>query len=405
MKAIIYCLAISSVICNILQAEVLLTWDTAVQQTLEKNCALPEAELNINIASSEKSQSKVLPNPEMGVEVEPDNEGWHSQPEVTVAISQLIELGGKRGFRYEIADAEENAAGYNYELIKIDLLNRLCHAFIDTAASQAQLTLAKEQVKIASDIHEALSIKTNSGASSKVQASRAKISLSSSQIALEKHLQTYQLAKKKLAGFWKACPETFDRLDFDLFKLETLPSLDQFQACLEERPDIHLILWEWKSAYAAWDLEKANAIPDVVVTGGYTFAEEKGDNGVVFGLEMPIPIFDRNKGNINAACFRVQQAQYEYHHHLMHLKKTTENLYAESLAAYREAESLKDLVKNDAEQLYLDTKEAYTQGKFDYLALLDAQQTYCDTKQKYLEAAANFHHKKCDLDYLIINHD
>ncbi|MEO8682531.1 MAG: TolC family protein, partial [Vicinamibacterales bacterium] len=64
------------------------------------------------------------------------------QPQATVQLSQLIELGGKRAARRTLAGLDRELAEWDFETARIDVLTRVTAAFLDVLVSQQAVALA-----------------------------------------------------------------------------------------------------------------------------------------------------------------------------------------------------------------------------------------------------------------------
>jgi cobalt-zinc-cadmium efflux system outer membrane protein len=99
-----------------------------------------------------------------------------------------------------------------------------------------------------------------------------------------------------------------DRLD-DLTEIRP-PDL---QTVLRDRPEMRAARGGVKQAEANFDLQRANAVPDPQLMAGYKrfsgSAPYTGQNTLFFGFQMPLPIFDRNQGQIAAAQAQVLGAK------------------------------------------------------------------------------------------------
>lgn len=396
----------SNIICTFLLVEALhagdvLDWDTATYRVIENSCRLHNASDSYEAAEALKIQANALPNPQLGV-------GYDYYPglrnndsnEIQVAVSQLVELGGKRSARYQVANSEANEASWRWEAVKIQLMNELSHAFVNMSAMEAELQLAQEQFRVADEVYRTLVSKSESGMASKTQLGRAKLELAMAQIELRKQNQNFEAARIALANVWHGEPD-FCGVSFPFFEIPCLAPVEEYIAKIECRPDVAAKAWNVESAYAIYELQRANAVPDVVVTAGYNFSNDRNDNDVTFGLLFPIPIFDRNKGNITAACYRTNIAEREYLEHMIHLTQAVRLAYQCCMTAYHEAVSLQELVQTDATDLYNQFNEIHTEGKIDYLSLLEAQRALFDIKSNYIDALARFHNCMSDLEYLI----
>src|SRR5690554_3684206 len=117
-----------------------LTLRDAVTLTLESSPELATFAWAIRAREIDRIKAGLLPNPEASLEVEnfsgsgPMNN--IKSAETTIALSQLIELGGKRMRREQLAATEKNLARWDYEVKRIDLLSQTASAFIDVLGAQ-----------------------------------------------------------------------------------------------------------------------------------------------------------------------------------------------------------------------------------------------------------------------------
>src|SRR5690606_24151603 len=75
--------------------------DDALQRAVTQNPALAVARGELGAADAARLQAALWPNPELGFEVEGSDS---SSREVTLMLSQPLELGGQRAARIEVAD-------------------------------------------------------------------------------------------------------------------------------------------------------------------------------------------------------------------------------------------------------------------------------------------------------------
>ncbi len=125
------------------------TGDIALRQALAyaliKNPELAAFAWEVRAGEARTLQASLFPNPELEVETEEfggDANGF-DVAETTIQLSQLIELGGKRGARTKVAALERNLAGWNYESKRLDV-------FTETSSSN----LGDKEAQKKEAIHE-----------------------------------------------------------------------------------------------------------------------------------------------------------------------------------------------------------------------------------------------------------
>jgi len=75
--------------------------------------------------------------------------------------------------------------------------------------------------------------------------------------------------------------------------------------------------------------------------------------------------------------------------------------YQKVSSAFLSAQSLKDIVLPGANTAFNATQEGYREGKFSYLVVLDAQRALFEIKRQYLNALAEYHKAKANIERLI----
>ncbi|KAK0359035.1 hypothetical protein LTR94_032900, partial [Friedmanniomyces endolithicus] len=68
-----------------------------------------------------------------------------------------------------------------------------------------------------------------------------------------------------------------------------------------EAPTVRAAEAEATAAERRIDVERINGRPDVTASVGVTRFGENDQTAMTFGLSLPLPLFDRNRGNIEAA--------------------------------------------------------------------------------------------------------
>ncbi|PMY59459.1 type I secretion protein TolC, partial [Pseudomonas sp. FW126-L8] len=69
---------------------------------------------------------------------------------------------------------------------------------------------------------------------------------------------------------------------------------------LNETAELQLATLQIDQREASLGLEKAQRIPDLTVSIGSQYSEQERERVNVVGLSMPIPLFNRNQGNVLA---------------------------------------------------------------------------------------------------------
>jgi cobalt-zinc-cadmium efflux system outer membrane protein len=100
----------------------------------------------------------------------------------------------------------------------------------------------------------------------------------------------------------------------------------------------------------------------------------------------PIPVFNRNQGNIRRAQAELIAAQNDVKRTELELQQRLAAAFEQyTNARYQVEKYSRDILTNAQASLRLTTS-GYQQGEFNYLLLLTAQRTFFQTNLTYLEA-------------------
>jgi cobalt-zinc-cadmium efflux system outer membrane protein len=109
-------------------------------------------------------------------------------------------------------------------------------------------------------------------------------------------------------------------------------------------------------------------------------------------VAAPIPLFNRNRGNIINAEGLLRQQQHEYRRTELALADQLANSFQQYLSARNQVDHLREILPRTQENLNLTT-EAFRQGQtgFGFMRVLDAEQTFYQTKTSYIDALTSLH--------------
>lgn len=378
----------------------------AIQRAWTYSPTAAIASSEVEMRQAEEYQLGLLPNPIFNVEIDGADACFNrnrrkcNDQEITYTLSQLIELGGKRSARKRIGLFQTTLATFESEAVKLDIRNEVTNAFIDVMAAQEYIKLAEEQKRIAQEVHQATSAKVQGGKISSLQEKKADLALANATLVLEKARRSLELSKKKLAATWGCSNADFEEVQFPLYEIQPPEDLSRLMCLLKE--NIEVSKWNIQIALAENIVlnEKAQRIPDVIVTAGYYNCEDDGD-GLTLGFALPIPIFNRNQGNISRARIALNQLYEKQNESMVQLRLDLEAAYDQWMTAYRESQSFKEIILSSAKLAFEAAQEEFNKGKNDYLELLDAQRTLFEVQEQYLDALVDYHQRKSDVERTI----
>lgn len=393
-----------------------LTLRDAALLTLQRNPELAAFAKEKRALEGATLQAGLLPNPELSVNVEnignvqPLTGDINSTKAVsqevvqqitTIRIYQLIELGGKRAARVVAASLNQELAAQDYETRRVELIARVANVFTEVLAGQERLRLAEESQQLAQKVVNMVAKRVQAGKVAPIEETRAGVAFSTTRIELEQAQRDLSAARKRLTLLWgNASPQFIKALG----NLESSVALPAFEALAERALASPMALRAMKNIEqrkALLDVEQTRRIPNLTVQAGVVHHAQLGGNTAVAAVIVPLPLFDRNQGNILQAHQRVDKAIDEQAATELRLKTELTQAYEALSAAQRETGILRDEIIPAAKSAFEVTNKGYELGRFGFLEVLDAQRTLFQNQTLYLRALANYQRLVNEIERLI----
>lgn len=387
---------------SIYQAKDVITLHQAIQQALISSPRLQSAQAQIAATHGTQKQTKYWLNPSFNFEAENfagSNEYHGTQTsEFTYSISQTIEMGGKRAARKNLAQAAINTAQSNFQIEKINLIRDVQIAYLNVLGAEEELKITTEQETLAREILANVNTRVAAAREPDIQLHKANVALSMSIIKREQSARQLKVAKKYLARFWNATNLDSSLEHAHFFNLNAPESLEYYYSYLQQTPELtkYLSLREEKKSTLA--LEKAQAIPDPTFNAGLRNLRENRNHAFVFSVSVPLPIFDRNQGNIARVVAEINQIDSNKQNSERALEQFISENWYNCQTAYQEAMQLKTNVLPTAKKAFSLAHDGYQKGKYSYIEVLDAQRTLSDANSQYYDALKQYHSSHAELE-------
>jgi outer membrane protein, heavy metal efflux system len=319
--------------------------------------------------------------------------------ESTLQIGQRLELGGDRAARMAVATAERDLARWDLEFRRLDVASRATRAYFDVLAAQRRMQLADDAVRLAEEVRSTVAARVEAGKVSPIEETRGEVALAAEKIERDRAAADVHAVRSRLAATWGSASARFERVAGDLDAMPPVPTLDAVIAAVERNPEVARWAAEIAEREAALRVERARAVPDVTVGGGYRHFE-LGTGAAVVTATVPLPLFDRNRGAQIEARERITRAQDERRAAVVRIRQLVEETHASLARAESEVRNLREQVVPGAESVYAAVSEGYRLGKFGYMEVLDARRTLAAVRAQLARAQADLHRAFADLQRL-----
>ena len=377
-----------------------LTLERALTRAGAASPAQEAAAAGIRAAEAQRRVAGLRPNPSVVAETENvAGTGLYRgvrASETTVGLALPIEFGGKRSARVAVADAQAGRASLEAAVATADLRLGVIQAYNNAAAAQRRALVAREQVVVAAEALRAAQVRVQAGRASPFQVQRADIARIAADGAAERAERNAGVALSELERLIGGVAGPLDDAWFERAAgLGPPMPLD---------PEGTLAAAVARSALTAATaqvrLARSQGVPDVTVSASARRLEATNDTAAVFGLTIPLPLFNSGRAGIDVAVAHSQQAEALRRVALLDAAKAIATTQAESANAATTARNAAGPALAGAREAARIARIGYREGKFGQLDLLDAERTLFETRGAAIDALAAYHDAQARLERL-----
>lgn len=343
-------------------------------------------------------QAGIIPNPSLEASVEDTRQATRT---TIVQLNVPIELGGKRAARVTAAERGRDAAAIELTGKRAEVRAIVVAAFYDVLTAQERYRLALASVELAQRATNVAAKRVLAGKVSPVEETRARVAEANVRAELVQAASEVQSTRRQLAATWGSSNPRFERAMDQAEALPALPALDDLTQRLQLAPGLARARTEVDRRQALAHVERSRQMPEVTLSIGAKRDEQLGRNQAIFGVSIPLPLFDRNQGNVLESLRRTDKARDELAATEVRLNTELAQAHGRLGAARQEAELLSQEILPGAQSAYDVTTKGFELGKFSFLEVLDAQRTFFQAKSQYLRALSETQRAAADIDRLV----
>jgi cobalt-zinc-cadmium efflux system outer membrane protein len=372
--------------------------DDAIQLALKHNHNLLAAQTTIEQDEALETQANLRPNPALFADWEylPFNPGsqnasyLENSTEADLGLSYLFERGKKRQHRLQAAIDVTSQARSLVADNERTLTFNVASQFFNVQLAESTLELATKDVESFRKTVDISEFQYKAGGMSEGDFLMIKLQL----LQYESDYQQAILAKdqglddlRNMLGY-ESVPADYDVSGPFEYQPVNANLEDLQMKALQDRPDLRAAQQGVTAATSQWELQKADGKVDV--TGQANYSHVNGINAATVYVSVPLPVFNRNQGNIAQARYAITQTQEQE-------KATSEQVMTDVHDAYgglKENDVIIVLYRSgylNAAVRDRDIEEfAYEHGGASLLDWLNAERTYRVTELAYRQALASY---------------
>lgn len=288
---------------------------------LGNNLNLIAERFNIDIQRAILRQKKLWPNPEISVEHQVLNRtsgsgpiGFGSSDNTVIEIEQILFTAGKRSREIRLQELELEKSQIVFDKVLLALKRDLREKFFRLAYLERKAQTFENELDLLEKLSESILNESLSGDISRLHFNRIQTLLIKLWSEYDDYIVDIESIRKDLNILLGLDDNIYPLPILGEYHVENLVEniiIDQTKLillALENRSDLALTYNETKSTSEAVRLELARSWPDLGLGVVYDRFDGMVDNYWGITLNMEVPLWNRNQGNIRAARVKLDKS-------------------------------------------------------------------------------------------------
>jgi cobalt-zinc-cadmium efflux system outer membrane protein len=383
--------------------------EQAISAALQSNPALQGFRFQLRAQDARTKQAALRPPTEVAMTLEnfagTGDTRRLNGVEATLALSQVVELGGKRDARIAASDAGRDLLSIEQESGQLDVLAEVTRRFIAVAVRQEQVKLSQTATALAEKTVRNSELRVRAARSPHAEVDRARVAWSRAQLDEKRSMSELVSARRQLSATWGESDGTFQgrpfsSVDANIFQLPEIGTYEDFSNRLALSPDFVRFASATRLRDAELRLATTLRKPDIQLSVGVRRLEATRDQALVASFSVPLFASRRAAPLINESEALRDLVGTERRAAEIKARATLFELYQALTQAVLEADSLrKDTLPRIAEAMK-ETEYAYSRGRYGYLELVDSQREYLSVQSAMIAASGDAHAVRTEIERL-----
>lgn len=388
-----------------------LTLVQSEQQFLQKNLTLLAGHYNIDANRALISQAKVWDNPLLITDQNIYANGQffkhgkdsYGQPQgqFFIQLQQLIRTAGKRSKQINLAATTAEMS----ELQLQDVLRNLKYQLRTNYHTISQLfavqQIYNQELQEMNPLLTGMEAQLKAGNIAQREYLRVQALVISLQQDITENNRDLSDAEAELKTLLQITGNTFvkptDTLDFPTFKT---PAVDAIVDAAKATNASYL-LQQKQVLYQQQNLQYQKALksPDITVGPEYDRSSNYAPNYVGLSLSLPLPVFNKNKGNIRAAELSIKQEQTSAQQLETELTNNVVNAYNKLTFTQQQNNGAQNDFYASYQKMFTNMLQSYRQRQLSLLEFIDFFGTYKEANLRLRQQQLNLNLAKEELNF------
>ena len=391
------------------------TADEAVRIALDNNGEIKALRDELEASKALIKQSKLKPNPSLmiGGTQETFIPGRNS---IMASASLPLELGNRRGARIAVAESEFNVREALLINSKRILAADVRLKFGETLASIEKLKLLEELLANVEQGYKLISAKVEEGSNAPLEQNMSLVELNRMRSMREiaaGNVEISLLELRNLMGIETNQPLRLNG-DFENLLVGLPPLSVAVENAVRQRPDLESVRLTLELANARLEQARAEGRLDAGVSLGFQRmtrmmprisnqnpveldTRDVGENFVTFGVDLLLPVRNKNQGNIEAAALDINAANKRVEFGELTIRREVAVAYTRYERAVRALTIFQVGVRNQAKQNLLVVWQTYELGEKDLLDYIAEERRFLDLENSLIDALLEVYQAKTEI--------
>lgn len=361
-----------------------LTIDQISSLAQQENPQLAAAAEAVEAAKGAAQQAGLYPNPVL--------EGGANQlggrdSQYYAMLSQEIVTKHKLGLDRAAATQEIFQAELDFIRTRFAILTAVRRDFYSALAAQRRVEILEELVRLLSQSHTTSERLRQAGEGTRADVLLLDVQWQQAEVSLQNARTLWEAAKAKLAASAGNSLIQIDRVEGDLTSALAFP---EFHAArdqiLQDNAQARRAMVEIDRTQILLQRAMVEPFPNVTVGAGYQANVEPLHNLAILQVAFPLPVWNRNQGNIRSARANVSRATQTLGAVQNDLARQLADAWGDYHAAQQQVARFENNILPASREAIRLAQQGYEQGEFDFLRLLQAQQTAVRTELEYVSS-------------------
>lgn len=379
-----------------------MTLEAIEQLALANNPAIQQAVSAAARAGGIRTQVGLKPNPTVGYNA--TQLGDDGTDQHTLFFEQTFVRGDKLAWNQQVIDHDVNAMNWHAETQRHRIITDVRLAFYSALAAQKRLQLARDFLSIAKEGVAVSEERVNAKVGTRPDVLQSEIQLNEVNLSIQQAEFELSAAFSELAALTGVPDLRLSELVGELDSAVQPRDADtEYAKISSTSPQLSAAQARVDRARANLRRQQVQPISNVTAQLGAGHDNGTGQGLVNVQLSLPLPVHNKNQGNIRAAHAEYCAATQNVERVRQSIRRDLARVMREYNIAEASVQQYERSILPKAEETLKLMQEAQAAGEFDFLRVLTARRAYFDANLRYVKALGDLAQADAKIDGLLLS--